>query len=187
MSTNIEDVAYRLLVDAGAAGPCGSQYEPAMAAYNARRYDLVLATARGNRFWLESSAGIAIPREFLPGLAIAWRPARGRPAPAAWPMAARWFLALHPIVRMPCKHGVARTWDQDTGVLRVAGGYRYGHKQGLWRTWDRTGRLLSVERYEKGELHGAQEYYSVSGLTDVTLLYFHGAMTGRIKSAKVEK
>lgn len=53
------------------------------------------------------------------------------------------------------------------GLPKRKGTFHNGLKNGEWRMWDERGKLIAVENYQKGMLHGDQYYYSGKGVEQV--------------------
>ena len=62
----------------------------------------------------------------------------------------------------------------DVGTLKREGAYLNGRKQGVWITYEPTGKKLMLERYKNGVKHGWFEAYENSEAPANKVYYYYG-------------
>lgn len=84
----------------------------------------------------------------------------------------------------PPLHGAYMRYA-ESGQLREAGKFDQGLKDGEWRRWDPQGRLLVVESWKDGQLHGTVRRFPAADGPVVEEKYRRGQL--RQKTVKAEK
>lgn len=54
-------------------------------------------------------------------------------------------------------HGVSQEFDKS-GRLMEKGTYHYGTKDGIWKSWDRNGKIIRLEKWNRGLLCWRKSY-----------------------------